>query len=67
MMALKSRGHVYLFLAVMDGPSLPGSQSERDRKIVSSPARQDTRTHVHLSRGDAAAEHLESLLVKISR
>lgn len=49
----------------MDGPSLPGSQSERDRKIVSSPARRDTRTHVHLSRRDAAVEHLESLLVKI--
>lgn len=51
----------------MDGPSLPGSQSEGDRKIVSSPAQQDTRTHVHLLRRDAAVEHLESLLVKLSR
>lgn len=34
--------HVYLLLAVMDGPSLPGSQSEGDRKSVSSPAELDT-------------------------
>lgn len=33
---------VYLLLAVMDGPSLPGSQSEGDRKSVSSPVEMDT-------------------------
>lgn len=40
--------HVYLLLAVMDGPSQPGSQSEWDRKSVSSPVELDTQFDIPL-------------------
>lgn len=40
----------------MDGPSLCGSQSERDRKIVSSPAQRDRLADGPLLRRDAAVE-----------
>lgn len=44
----------------MDGPSLCGSQSERDRKIVSSPAQRDPLADVPLRRRDATVERFSS-------
>lgn len=48
MMAPLIAVRVYLLLAVMDGPSLPGSQSEGDRKSASSPAELDIRFDIPL-------------------
>lgn len=47
-------------MAVMDGPSMCGSQSERDRKVVSSPAQRDPLVDVPLLRRDSAIEQFSS-------